>query len=124
VSLHRAEGFGLTLAEHMALGKPAIATAYSGNLDFMTEDVSRLVPARVVSIDRDYGPYLRGYRWAEPDLDAAARFIRELALAPDHARELGARGAEHVRRVLSRDTAARAMRERLETILAGRGGAA
>ncbi len=36
VSLHRSEGLGLTMAEAMALGKPVIATAYSGNLDFMT----------------------------------------------------------------------------------------
>ena len=38
VSLHRSEGFGLTMAEAMACGKPVIATGYSGNLEFMTED--------------------------------------------------------------------------------------
>ena len=46
VSLHRSEGFGLTLAEAMALGKPVIATGYSGNLDFMTPETSYLVPWR------------------------------------------------------------------------------
>ncbi len=44
VSLHRSEGFGLTMAESMALGKPVIATAYSGNLEFMTDENSFLVP--------------------------------------------------------------------------------
>ncbi len=44
VSLHRSEGFGLTLAEAMALGKPVIATGYSGNLEFMTPETSYLVP--------------------------------------------------------------------------------
>ena len=43
VSLHRAEGFGLTLAEAMALGKPVIATGFSGNTDFMTPANSYLV---------------------------------------------------------------------------------
>ncbi len=43
VSLHRSEGFGLTLAEAMAIGKPVIATGYSGNLDFMTAENSYLV---------------------------------------------------------------------------------
>ena len=119
LSLHRAEGFGLTLAEQMAMGKPAIATAYSGNLDFMTPEVSRLVPARTVRIDRDYGPYLAGYAWADPDLDAAAQYIRELALAPDHGRALGARGAAHVRKVLSLDRSAGLMKTRLREIRAG-----
>ena len=40
LSPHRAEGYGLTLLESMALGKPVIATAYSGNMDFMTADNS------------------------------------------------------------------------------------
>ena len=44
VSLHRSEGLGLTMAEAMYFGKPVIATAYSGNLDFMTPDNSFLVP--------------------------------------------------------------------------------
>ena len=46
VSLHRSEGFGLTLAESMALGKPVIATGYSGNTDFMTPANSYLVDWR------------------------------------------------------------------------------
>jgi glycosyltransferase involved in cell wall biosynthesis len=44
VSLHRSEGLGLTIAEAMLLGKPVIATGYSGNLDFMTPETSYMVP--------------------------------------------------------------------------------
>ena len=43
ISLHRSEGFGLVPAQAMALGKPVIATAWSGNLDFMRKDNSALV---------------------------------------------------------------------------------
>ena len=50
VSLHRAEGYGLTMAEAMMLGKPVIATGYSGNLEFMDEDNSVLVPYSKVRI--------------------------------------------------------------------------
>ena len=42
VSLHRSEGFGLTMAEAMLMEKPVIATGYSGNLDFMTHENSFL----------------------------------------------------------------------------------
>lgn len=57
VSLHRAEGLGLTIAEAMLLGKPVIATAYSGNLDFMDADTSLLVKYNLVELDQDYLPY-------------------------------------------------------------------
>ena len=56
VSLHRSEGLGLTIAEAMMLGKPTIATAYSGNLDFMDEDNSLLVGYDLVEIESDAGP--------------------------------------------------------------------
>ena len=72
VSLHRAEGLGLTMAEAMALGKPVIATAYSGNLEFMTPHNSYLVPYRYSEVPPGADPYPAGARWAEPDLDAAA----------------------------------------------------
>ena len=43
VSLHRSEGFGLDMAKAMGLGKPVIATGYSGNLEFMDEATAYLV---------------------------------------------------------------------------------
>ncbi len=80
VSLHRSEGLGLTLLESMALGKPVIATDYSGSVDFLRPDVGFPVPYRLVSLVRNVGPYAKGSVWAEPDLDEAARlmkFVRE-----------------------------------------------
>jgi glycosyltransferase involved in cell wall biosynthesis len=76
VSLHRAEGFGFTLAEAMALGKPVIGTYYSGNVDFMTPWNSFPVPYHLAEIPSKIGPYAKGALWAEPDLDAAAHLTR------------------------------------------------
>jgi glycosyltransferase involved in cell wall biosynthesis len=77
VSLHRAEGFGLTPAEAMALGTPVLATAFSGVLDFLDETCAVLVPYRLVPVADPQGVY-RGQSWAEPDLDAAAEGLKRL----------------------------------------------
>jgi glycosyltransferase involved in cell wall biosynthesis len=95
-SLHRSEGFGLTLAEAMALGKPVIATAWSGNVDFMTAEVSRLVPAELVPIPGDVPVYGGIGRWAEPDLDAAAHALRQVFDDPTAAALMGRRARAHI----------------------------
>ena len=57
LSPHRAEGFGLTLLEAMSLGKPVVATNYSGNVDFMTSDNSYPVDYRLVALTRNSSPF-------------------------------------------------------------------
>lgn len=78
VSLHRSEGFGLTLAEAMAMGKAVVASAYSGNMDFMTNENSRLVTAPVIVTDSAYGAYAKGTRWSNPIVAEAAERLNEL----------------------------------------------
>jgi glycosyltransferase involved in cell wall biosynthesis len=96
VSLHRAEGFGLTTAEAMAIGKPVIATAYSGTLENMTEENSWLVPYELVEVGPDATPYPPTARWAEPDVDAAAAAMREVFANPDEAAARGQRAARDI----------------------------
>lgn len=79
LSLHRAEGYGLPLAEAMARGLPVVATGWSGNLDFMSEADSCLVPCRLVPVN-DASAIYGGSTWAEPDIDAAAHALRRLCL--------------------------------------------
>jgi glycosyltransferase involved in cell wall biosynthesis len=76
VSLHRAEGLGLTMAEAMALGTPVIATGYSGNRHFMSDENSWLVDYTVVPVCGECAPYPPEAVWAEPDLAHAARLMR------------------------------------------------
>lgn len=97
VSLHRAEGFGFGLAEAMYFGKPVVATAYSGNVDYMTPETSHLVPYRLVPVQEGQYPFSAGQVWAEPDVDEAAAHMIALVDDPAGGRALGARASAHVR---------------------------
>jgi glycosyltransferase involved in cell wall biosynthesis len=77
LSLHRAEGFGLVMAEAMLMGKPVVATAWSGNLDFMTDRSACLVPARLVRVSDENYRAVRA-NWAEPSVDVAAAWLTQL----------------------------------------------
>jgi len=116
VSLHRSEGFGLTMAEAMALGKPVIATGYSGNLEFMTSDNSYLCPARPSKVGPEQEPYLAGSNWSEPDVHAAADLLAHVYTQPEEAKARGRRGAESIRTFHSAAAGGAAIAERLATI--------
>ncbi len=116
VSLHRSEGFGLTMAESMALGKPVIATAYSGNLEFMTDENSFLVPFSWARVPEGAGPYPVGARWAEPDVDAAAAIMRAVVESPDIAASVAERGREDIRRHHSLERRSRFVKSRFDAI--------
>lgn len=119
VSLHRAEGFGLTLAEAMALGKPVIATGYSGNLDFMNDDNSYLVKWSPALVGGDSKIYPATGRWAEPDIDDAARLMRHVHDNPDEAAARAARGREDIEKNFSPEVQARFIKERFDAIREG-----
>ena len=88
VSLHRSEGFGLTIAEAMAIGKPVIATAYGGNMDYMTATNSYPVDYTLVDLEPDASGLRKG-RWAEPDLDQAALLMRNIHESLHQAQSVG-----------------------------------
>jgi glycosyltransferase involved in cell wall biosynthesis len=113
VSLHRSEGFGLTMAEAMAHGKPVIATGYSGNLEFMHGENSHLVPHRLVPIPEDWWAYSAGAEWAEPDVDSAAELMRRVYENQDAARALGERGRASILSAFSLERAAEFVSGRL-----------
>lgn len=76
VSLHRSEGFGLTMAEAMLLEKPIIATGYSGNLEFTKKDNSFLCEYELIDIPPLNDQYSEGGQWADPKLEHAAHLMR------------------------------------------------
>ncbi len=98
VSLHRSEGLGLHCAEAMWFGRPVVATRYSGNLDFMDDTCSALVDATLVPVEHGEGGYASTARWADPDLDQAAAWMRRLVDDPALAAHLGAAGRAKMER--------------------------
>jgi glycosyltransferase involved in cell wall biosynthesis len=111
VSLHRAEGLGLHLMEAMTLGRPVIATGWSGNMDFMTPENSCLVGYRLERIRSPHSAYAAELArpeqvWAEPDIDEAAAWMRRLAGDPSLRTALGERAAQTMREWTSAANAA------------------
>ncbi|MGH2871553.1 MAG: glycosyltransferase family 4 protein, partial [Solirubrobacteraceae bacterium] len=96
VSLHRAEGFGLGMAEAMWNGKPVIATGYSGNLDFMTESNSLLVDHELVRIGEGFDPYPADGVWAQPSVEHAAALMRRVFDDRELAARLGTTAAAEI----------------------------
>lgn len=119
VALHRCEGYGLLLAEAMAIGKPVIATGYSSNVDFMTPANSLLVRYRLVEVEKDHGPYRRGATWAEPDVDHAAELMSLLAGDRELAHQLGAQARHDIGEQLSPERIGRLLLARLKALTAG-----
>lgn len=113
ISLHRSEGLGLTMAEAMYFGKPVIATAYSGNLDFMTEENSYLVPHGEALIGNEAEPYPPDGTWADPDLARAVEMMREVVADPEGAAARGRRAAIDIRHTHSPEASAASIEARL-----------
>jgi glycosyltransferase involved in cell wall biosynthesis len=97
LSPHRAEGFGLPLAEAFMSGIPALATGWSGNLDFMGDVPELLIRHSLVPVHDPSGIYrARTQQWAEPDIADAAAKLKALAESPSLRGELAARGRKAV----------------------------
>jgi len=120
VSLHRAEGFGFGMAEAMTHAKPVVATAWSGNMDYMDSESAYLVPAhlRAISInDHAQQPYFASQypsgEWAEPDLEAAAHYLRLIASDYTSAQRVGMMGKQRIAQQYSAQLVMQTIRDRL-----------
>jgi glycosyltransferase involved in cell wall biosynthesis len=104
VGLHRAEGLGLGLMEAMALGKPVVATGWSGNMTFMNHANSCLVGYRLIPVSGSILAYSPAFlkqevRWADPDLDQASAWMTALVREPALRASIGQAAADDMRRL-------------------------
>ncbi|MBX6330001.1 MAG: glycosyltransferase family 4 protein [Pseudolabrys sp.] len=114
MSLHRSEGFGLTLAEAMLRGLPVVATNWSGNVDFVNAENGIPIPYRLIAAEDPQGTYHHpGMKWADADVEAAAEALRRLRREPELARTLGEAGAAYAARAWSAQCYAESVRRHL-----------
>jgi len=116
VSLHRSEGFGLTIAEAMALGKPVIATNYSGNADFMNKQICFPVDYTLKKLEKDFGPYKKGNVWADPDIKQATKYMRYVFKNKKEAEKIGLEAKQYILKQLSPNTISEKIKNRFYQI--------
>jgi glycosyltransferase involved in cell wall biosynthesis len=119
VSLHRAEGFGLPIAEAMSLGKIVIATMWSGNVDFMSQDNSLPVSYELVELEEDVGPYEKGQIWAEPSIDDAADKMFHIFNDEQLQASIGKAAKQTISEFYSPSASGKAMKQRLKELCQG-----
>mgnify|MGYP006096361345 FL=1 len=117
ISLHRSEGFGLVIAEAMTLGKPVIATNWSGNQDFMNTENSGCVNYSLTKLEKNYGPYDAGQLWAEPDLDHAASLIKKIFSDKSYRESIGGHASDAMTKKLSPGKVGDIINERINSIM-------
>lgn len=118
VSLHRAEGFGLVMAEAMLLGTPVIATNWSSNTEFMNANVACMVDYQLVELKEDMGVFKKGNRWADPDISQAAFYMRSLYEDKNLRRRLSENARNHIQGKLSMNSAVAIIEKRVGEIYA------
>lgn len=116
VSLHRSEGFGLTLAEAMHLGKAVIGTAYSANTEFMQADNSFLIPYTLIPTGANYlYPDLNNV-WADPNVEDAARAMKQLHTDPNLRKKISEKAHQYAKTHLSPETIGKKIKSRIDFI--------
>jgi glycosyltransferase involved in cell wall biosynthesis len=120
---YRGEGFGMPLLEAMACGKAVISTAAGPALDFCSEKVGYLIPAREMAVPDDpppLGKFAGEFTWFEPDFGELTRTLRHVYEHPEEAANRGRAASKHAHRKYNWDHVTKIYRERIRG-LAGAG---
>lgn len=116
VSLHRAEGFGLVVAEAMLLGTPVITTNWSSTTEFTTEETACLVDYQLIEIQKDSGFYKKGYHWADPDINQASEYMKQMVVNEEFYQEMQQKAYEYALKKFSLEQAVEKIRDRIREV--------
>ncbi|MBB3135190.1 glycosyltransferase involved in cell wall biosynthesis [Rhizobium pisi] len=113
LSLHRSEGFGLTVAEAIMQHTPVVSTAWSGTADFCDPDNTWLVGSSLIPVVDTHPEFaaLEGAVWADPSPEEAAAYLREIFRAPELAREKAEKAREFLLRYLAENSYEKALQK-------------
>lgn len=106
-----AEGFGLTIAEAIACGVPAVGVRYSAVPEVIGP--AGVTVDRFTLVDNEYDHY-----WCAVDEQAFAKEVEALMTADAHRQALGAKGPKHIASSFSWAQAARQFVEVIESEVA------
>ncbi len=113
----RGEGWNHPALEALAMGIPVITTAWSGHLDFLSDDncypipIKGLEPVPMFGIPNDY--IYGGSNWAVPSLEDTRRLLRYVFEHREEARAKARRGREDLIHRLTWENSARVVMQRL-----------
>lgn len=116
VSLHRSEGFGLTLAESMMLGTPTISTNWSGNVEFQNEDTACMVDYKLVDVGKNIPLFPEGSKWAEASANHAAEYMKKLYSDKEFYNRIKENGLKSINEQLSKESVGKIVNKRINAI--------
>lgn len=109
LSLHRSEGFGLTIAEAMLRAIPVVGVRWSGEADFFDETVGLVVRHNLMPARDPQGTYdFATLSWADADIGDASAKLRALRHDPVRRAELGEAARRRALRLWSAENYAKA----------------
>jgi ADP-heptose:LPS heptosyltransferase len=118
LSLHRGEGWGYPLFEAVCRGKPVVATAHSGPLEYLSEGAHELVRYSLVRVRQQYVYYNPRMNWAEPDVAQASEQLRGIYENREQARARAVEFSREVQRRYSLEAVGELARARLMELAA------
>lgn len=116
VSLHRAEGFGLVMAEAMLNETVCIATNWSSNTEFMNKDVACMVDYSFITLEKDMSPYRKGAKWADANTDEAAEYMKRLCTDREYYDNLSKKAKAYIEDKLSMESVKTLLETRIKEI--------